>query len=101
MPSKTGRLSLGGSFHSFLCNLTDFLQCNCEVGGERGIRTPIQSPDSLGETGEHTEKDAEILVTLCHDLAHVVSAWAKLPALLKAAILAIINSASAPEGGDR
>jgi hypothetical protein len=46
----------------------------------------------LGKTDQHTEKDTGISVSSGHDLAQVVTAWAKLPSPLKAAILAIIHS---------
>ena len=63
-------------------------------GGERGIRTPQEAPDSLAKTGKHTEKDTELSVVLGHDLSRVVSAWSKLSPPLKAAILAIVNSSA-------
>jgi hypothetical protein len=67
-------------------------------GGERGIRTPQEAPDSLAKTGKHTEKDTELSVVLGHDLSRVVSAWSKLPPPLKAAILAIVGTVdSSPE----
>ena len=40
-----------------------------------------------------THKDSQISVPLSPDLSQVVTTWAKLPAPLKAAILAIVNSA--------
>jgi hypothetical protein len=48
--------------------------------------------DSLGNANGNAQIDAQILVALGHDLSQVVMAWAKLPAALKAAILAIVNS---------
>ena len=65
----------------------------------RGIRTPVQAPDSLGKTAKHTEKDTGIAVSSGHDLSQVVNAWAKLSAPLKAAILAIINSTTSGKEG--
>ena len=66
-----------------------------KTGGERGIRTPYEVPDSLGKTGKHTEKDTEISVIPGHDLSRIVSVWAKLPYPLKAAILAIVGTVDA------
>jgi hypothetical protein len=48
--------------------------------------------DSLGNPDGNAQIDAQILVALEHDLSQVVTAWAKLPTPLKAAVLAIINS---------
>ena len=62
------------------------------AGGERGIRTPLQDADSLGKTSKRTGKDTGIPVGLGHELSRVVTAWAKLPPPLRAAILAIVNS---------
>jgi hypothetical protein len=46
----------------------------------------------LGKTDPHTEKRTELSVASGHDLSKVVTAWANLPAPLKAAILAIVSS---------
>lgn len=70
------------------------------IGGVRGIRTPFQGPDSLGKSGEHTEKDTGISGALGQDLSRVVRAWAELPAALKAAILAIVNSVTGGKEGE-
>jgi hypothetical protein len=53
----------------------------------------LKISDSLGNANGNAQIDAQILVALGHDLSQVVTAWNKLPAALKAAILAIINSA--------
>ena len=50
------------------------------------------SPDSQGVTKADTQRDAQSLVALGHDLSRVVTAWSKLSPPLKAAILAIVNS---------
>jgi hypothetical protein len=63
-----------------------------QSGGERGIRTPTKAPYSLGKIESHTEKDTEISVKGRQELTRVVTVWSKLPAPLKAAILAIVNS---------
>jgi hypothetical protein len=71
----------------------------CEENLQSSVWCPRQdlnlqkSSDSLGNADGNAQIDAQILVVLGHDLSQVVTAWAKLPAPLKAAILAIINSA--------
>jgi len=62
-------------------------------GGERGIRTPHFTHENKGNPHGDTQIDSQIPVVLGHDLSRVVTAWAKLPVPLKAAVLAIINSA--------
>jgi len=64
-----------------------------KTGGERGIRTPQFPADNKGNPHDDTQGDTQISVPSSHDLSQVVTAWDKLPAPLKAAILAIINSA--------
>jgi hypothetical protein len=64
-------------------------------GGEGGIRTPATPQENIHE---YTGKDTGISVVLSHDLSRVVTSWDKLPAPLKAAILAIVNSAASQEG---
>ena len=59
-------------------------------GGEGGIRTPGASQEN---TSEYTGKDTGFSVVLGHDLSRVVTAWDKLQPPLKAAILAIIDTA--------
>ena len=61
-------------------------------GGERGIRTPQIPPDNKGNPSGDTQRDSQIPVALGHDLSQVVTAWEKLPAALKAAILAIVRT---------
>jgi hypothetical protein len=62
-------------------------------GGERGIRTPHFAYENKGNPLNDTQIDTQIPVVLGHDLSQVVTAWEKLPAPLKAAVLAIVNSA--------
>jgi len=64
-------------------------------GGEGGIRTPGTPQENISE---YTGKDTGIPVVLGHDLSRVVTLWDKLPAPLKAAILAIVGSAASQEG---
>jgi len=52
-------------------------------------KTPASSENSKGDT----QRDSQTPVVLGRDLSQVVTAWVKLPAPLKAAILAIVNSA--------
>jgi hypothetical protein len=62
-------------------------------GGERGIRTPHFPTHNKGNPHNDTQIDSQISVSSSHDLSRIVTAWSKLPAPLKAAILAIVNSA--------
>jgi hypothetical protein len=62
-------------------------------GGERGIRTPQIPPENNGNPHYDSQRDSQISVHPSSDLFQVVTAWEKLPAPLKAAILAIVNSA--------
>jgi hypothetical protein len=62
-------------------------------GGERGIRTPRFPTHNKGNPHNDTQIDSQILVPSSPELSQVVTAWVKLPAPFKAAILAIINSA--------
>jgi hypothetical protein len=39
-----------------------------------------------------SQTDSQAVVTACHELAQIVTAWAKLPARFKADILAIVES---------
>ena len=59
-------------------------------GGERGIRTPL-SPPIKGNLHDDSRIDSRNSIPSCPDLSQVVTAWAKLPAPLKAAILAIVK----------
>ena len=47
-----------------------------------------------GTQGDHTQIRAQISEPLCPDLAKVVGAWSRLSQPLKAAILAIVDSAA-------
>ena len=51
--------------------------------------------------GGYTHGYAQISGASCPDLAKVVTGWAKLPAALKAAILAIVDSVLTVNGGDK
>jgi hypothetical protein len=48
----------------------------------------------------HTQIRAQITDALGRDLSQVVAAWSKIPAPLKAAILAIVNSSTASMEGE-
>jgi hypothetical protein len=63
------------------------------TGGERGIRTPQNSADNNGNPHNDSQRDSQFPVASSPDLSQVVTAWAKLPAPLKSAILAIVKSA--------
>jgi hypothetical protein len=64
-----------------------------KTGGERGIRTPQFPADNKGNPHDDTQRDSQISVPSSPELSQVVTAWEKLPVPLKAAILAIVNSA--------
>jgi hypothetical protein len=64
-----------------------------ETGGERGIRTPHNPANNNGNPHDDAQIDSQILVASSPELSQVVTAWAKLPAPLKAAILAIVKTA--------
>jgi hypothetical protein len=52
----------------------------------------------LANSNGDTQRDAQKTDSLGHDLSRVVTAWAKLPPALKAAILAIVGTViSSPE----
>ena len=52
-----------------------------------------KASDSLVNLDGNAQIDAQILVALGRELSHAVTAWSKLANPLKAAILAIIDSA--------
>jgi hypothetical protein len=62
------------------------------TGGERRIRTPQFPADNKGNPHNDTQRDSQFSVPSSHELSQVVTIWDKLPAPLKAAILAIVNS---------
>jgi hypothetical protein len=64
-----------------------------KTGGERGIRTPQFGPDNKA----NPSNDIQIAVNFGPELSRVVTAWPKLPKQLKAAILAIVGSATPPQ----
>ena len=65
----------------------------------KGIEPSLENSKTLLNTGDseslqahYTQIRAQILVELGPDLTRVVAVWPNLPAPLKAAILAIVNS---------
>lgn len=63
----------------------------------QGLNLPKAS-DSLSNSKGDAQGDSQKSVPIGHELARVVTAWSKLPPPLKAAILAIVGSAtSSPE----
>jgi len=54
--------------------------------------------DNQGVTTGDTLRDTQTAVTSLHDLSQVVTAWPRLSAPLKAAILAIASSVTNQEG---
>ena len=69
-----------------------------ENGGSGGARTRYESLIINGLGGVPSQIASQKPVTLGHDLAQVVTAWDKLSAPLKAAILAIAGSVTEKEG---
>jgi hypothetical protein len=67
-------------------------------GGSGGARTPDNIQCSCGNSEAASHIASQETVTVGHDLARIVTAWSKLPPALKAAILAIIGSATNDEG---
>ena len=66
-------------------------------GGSGGARTRDKSNVYGHETGLPSQIASQLAVPVGHDLAQVVTAWAKLSPSLKTAILAIVNSATEGE----
>ena len=69
-----------------------------KAGGSGGARTRNETLSINGLRGLPSQGASQISGVLGHDLARVVTAWDKLPPPLKAAILALVNSAT-NEGG--
>jgi len=60
---------------------------------ERQDLNPSPTTDSQAVTADDTQRASQTPVAPLHGLSQVVIAWAKLPELLKAAILVIVKSA--------
>ena len=58
----------------------------------REVRIPLSPPVFIGNSEDDSRIDSRNSIPSCPDLTRIVKAWAKLPAPLKAAILAIVNS---------
>jgi hypothetical protein len=58
---------------------------------------PAPSVELSGNLEGNTQGDAQNAVVLGRDLSQVVTAWAKLPTALKAAILSIVGSVTSSE----
>jgi hypothetical protein len=65
---------------------------NVENGGSGGARTRHEFNNDAAKTVSPSQIASQATVTARHDLSQVVTAWEKLPAPLKAAILAIVKS---------
>jgi hypothetical protein len=61
-------------------------------GGSGGARTRQKSNKHTVETGVPSQIASQATVVASPDLSRIVMAWESLPAALKAAILAIVNS---------
>jgi len=74
---------------------------NVANGGSGGARTRYEPNNEAAKTVSPSQTASQKQVTAGHDLSQVVTAWAKLPAALKAAILAIVRTADGRiEGAD-
>ena len=58
-----------------------------------GVRIPLSPPVFIGKSEDDSRIDSRNSTPSCPDLTRIVTAWTKLPAPLKAAVLAIVNSA--------
>jgi hypothetical protein len=67
---------------------------NAGNGGSGGARTRIKMLQIQYLGGLPSQGASQISGALGHDLTRVVTAWDKLPSPLKAAILAIVNTAA-------
>jgi len=63
-------------------------------GGSGGARTRHEPNNDAAKTVSPSQVASQRRVNAGHDLSQVVTAWAKLPAALKAAILAIVRTAA-------
>jgi hypothetical protein len=72
---------------------------NSENGGSGGARTRHESNNDGPASEAPSQIASQRPVSSGHDLSQVVTAWAKLSSPLKAAILAIVDSATSSEGG--
>jgi hypothetical protein len=63
-----------------------------------GFESPPLRHILQGNSEADTQLGTQAKVVACPQLAQVVSAWVKLPAPLKAAILAIVNTATNERG---
>jgi hypothetical protein len=64
-----------------------------KTGGSGGARTRDKFNNDAAKIEAPSQTASQRSVTAGHDLSKVVTAWEKLPAPLKAAILAIVKSA--------
>src|SRR5208283_564970 len=69
------------------------LEFPCKIWRREGDSNPNVLPVNKVESHGDSRIDSRNSIPSCPDLAQVVTAWEKLPAPLKAAILAIVKSA--------
>jgi hypothetical protein len=74
----------------FVCRCADFPYYRREIVG---FESPSLRHILQGNSDGDSQRDSQTSVPLSPDLSQVVTAWEKLPAPLKAAILAIIKTA--------
>jgi hypothetical protein len=71
----------------------EFAEKTEKNGGSGGARTCDKSNNDAAGIMPASQGASQAPVAMGHDLSQVVTAWARLPEPLKAAILAIVNSA--------
>ena len=69
-------------------------QCPCKIWRREGDSNPTVLPVNKGESHGDSRIDSRNSIPSCPDLTQVVTAWAKLSAPIKAAILALVRTAS-------
>jgi hypothetical protein len=72
-------------------------------GVEPQVKNPLVAPNqsiACSIKNGNTQIRAQIADEVGRDLSRVVAAWPELPAVLKAAILAIVNSVNATQEAD-
>jgi hypothetical protein len=73
--------------------LREYHHRNLKLAERGGFEPHNFPPENNGNPHSDTQRDSQISVPSSHELSQVVTTWDKLPAPLKAAILAIVNSA--------
>jgi hypothetical protein len=70
------------------------------VNGGGGIRNPYESPRDLPISAKSGAKSGALAPVFDPDLAVIVASWPTLPSPIKAAILALVDTAGDGETGE-